>query len=85
MEKVKFELSNEQIQFLKKNYQKNDLIQKILSTETEGRFEVDEEPYIDFMDYLDDESVAWMDKDYNATPKSIMIEKIRDDIYIQTN
>lgn len=85
MEKVKFELSNEQIQFLKKHYPKNDLIQKILSTETEGRFEVDEDPYIDFMDYLDDESVAWMDKDYNATPKSIMIEKIRDDIYIQTN
>ena len=85
MEKVKFELSNEQIQFLKNNYPKDDLVQKILSTETKGSFEVDEEPYIDFMDYLDDESVAWMDKDYNATPKSIMIEKIRDHIYIQTN
>ena len=85
MEKVKFELSNDQIQFLKKNYPKDDLIQKILSTETKGSFEVDEGPYIDFMDYLDDESVAWMDKDYNATPKSIMIESIRDDIYIQTN
>ena len=85
MEKVKFELSNEQIQFLKKNYPKDDLIQKILSTETKGSFKVDEENYIDFMDYLDDESVAWMDKDYNATPKTIMLESIRDDIYIQTN
>ena len=85
MEKVKFELSNEKIQFLKKHYPKNDLIQKILSTEKKGEFEVDEESYIYFMDYLDDESVAWMDKDYNATPKSVMIESIRDDIYIQTN
>ena len=85
MEKVKFEWSQEKIQFLKKNYPKDDLIQKILSTETEGRFEVDEESYVDFMDYLDDESVAWMDKDYNATPKSIRVEKIRDHIYIQTN
>ena len=85
MEMVKFELSNEKIQFLKKHYPKNDLIQKILSTEKKGEFEVDEESYIYFMDYLDDESVAWMDKDYNATPKSVMIESIRDDIYIQTN
>lgn len=41
--------------------------------------------YIDFMDYLDDESVAWMDENYDATPQTIMLESIRDDIFCQTN
>ena len=66
MEKVKFELSNEKIQFLKKHYPKNDLIQKILSTEKKGEFEVDEDSYIDFMDYLDDDSIKilWQTNKY---------------------
>ena len=38
----------------------------------------DENTYIDFMDYLDDESVAWMDENYDATPQTIMLESIRD-------
>ena len=37
------------------------------------------------IDYLDDESVAWMDKNYDATPQTIMLESIRDDIFCQTN
>lgn len=45
----------------------------------------DENTYIDFMDYLDDESVAWMDGNYDATPQTIMLESIRDDIFCQTN
>ena len=45
----------------------------------------DENTYIDFMDYLDDESVAWMDENYDATPQTIMLESIRDDIFCQTN
>lgn len=32
----------------------------------------DENTYIDFMDYLDDESVAWMDENYDATPQTIL-------------
>mgnify|MGYP007099985048 FL=1 len=40
----------------------------------------DENTYIDFMDYLDDESVDWMDENYDATPQTI-----RDDIFCQTN
>lgn len=82
---VRFKLNDDQIQFLKKDYSKDDLVKKVLSKETEGSFEIDEETYIDFMDYIEDESVAWMDKDYNATPKTIMLESIRDDIYYQTN
>ena len=44
----------------------------------------DENTYIDFMDYLDDESVAWMDENYDATPQTIMLESIIDDIFCQT-
>ena len=36
----------------------------------------DENTYIDFMDYLDDESVAWMDENYDASPQTIMLESI---------
>ena len=43
----------------------------------------DENTYIDFMDYLDDESVAWMDENYDATPQTIMLESIRDDIFVR--
>lgn len=83
---IKFKLKKEQIEFLKKTYPDNKLIQSVLSFEKEGIFEMDDEnTYIDFMDYLDDESVAWMDENYDATPQTIMLESIRDDIFCQTN
>lgn len=83
---IKFKLKKEQIEFLKKTYPDNKLIQRVLSFEKEGIFEMDDEnTYIDFMDYLDDESVAWMDEKYDATPQTIMLESIRDDIFCQTN
>lgn len=83
---IKFKLKKEQIEFLKKTYPDNKLIQRVLSFEKEGIFEMDDEnTYIDFMDYLDDESVAWMDENYDATPQTIMVESIRDDIFCQTN
>ena len=83
---IKFKLKKEQIEFLKKTYPDNKLIQRVLSFEKEGIFEMDDEnTYIDFMDYLDDESVAWMDENYDATPQTIMLESIRDVIFCQTN
>lgn len=83
---IKFKLKKEQIEFLKKTYPDNKLIQRVLSFEKEGIFEMDDEnTYIDFMDYLEDESVAWMDENYDATPQTIMLESIRDDIFCQTN
>ena len=58
---IRFKLKKEQIEFLKKVYPDNKLIQRVLSFEKEGIFEMDDEnTYIDFMDYLDDESVAWI-------------------------
>ena len=83
---IKFKLKKEQIEFLKKTYPDNKLIHRVLSFEKEGIFEMDDEnTYIDFMDYLDDESVAWMDENYDATPQTIMLESIRDNIFCQTN
>lgn len=83
---IRFKLKKDQIEFLKKVYPDNKLIQRVLSFEKEGIFEMDDEnTYIDFMDYLDDESVAWMDENYDATPQTIMLESIRDDIFCQTN
>ena len=82
---IRFKLKKEQIEFLKKVYPDNKLIQRVLSFEKEEIFEMDEEnTYIDFMDYLDDESVAWMDENYDATPQTIMLESIIDDIFCQT-
>lgn len=85
---ISFKLKKEQIEFLKEMYSNDKLVQRVLSFEKEGIFEMceeDEDTYIDFMDYLDDESVAWMDENYDATPRTIMLESIRDDIYCQTN
>ena len=66
----------------KKRLNDNKLIQRVLIFEKEWIFEMDEEnTYIDFMDYLDDES----DENYDATPQTIMLESIRDDIFCQTN
>ena len=81
----KFELSQEQIDFLKKEYADNPLVQKVLTSENNRVFEVDIDTKIDFMDYIEDESVYWMGKDSEATPKTHMLESIRDDIYYQTN
>lgn len=64
----------------KKRLNDNKLIQRVLSFEKEWIFEMDEEnTYIDFMDYLDDES----DENYDATPQTIMLESIRDDIFVR--
>nr|DAF89368.1 MAG TPA: hypothetical protein [Siphoviridae sp. ct7BG1] len=85
MEIRRFELNQEQIDFLKKEYSENDLVQKILETEEDKVFEIDVDAKIDFMDFIEDESIYWMDEDYEATQKTIMLESIRDDIYYQTN
>ena len=85
---INFKLRKEQIEFLREMYSNDKLVQRVLSFEKEGIFEMqeeDEDTYIDFMDYLEDESVAWMDENYDATPRTIMLESIRDDIYCQTN
>lgn len=81
----KFKLETKQIEFLKKMYPDNELVQCVLKSEKNGIFEVDVDTKIDFMDFVEDESVYWMDEHQEATPKTYMLESIRDDIFYQTN
>lgn len=84
-ENRKFKLEKAQIDFLKKKYPDNPLVRKVLNTEKNGAFEIDVDTKIDFMDYIEDESIGWMDENYDATEETIMLESIRDAIYYQTN
>lgn len=83
--KRKFKLSEEQIVFLKEKYPREPIVQKILSVENNGYFVVDVDTKIDFMDFVENESVYWMNEHQEATSRTYMLESIRDDIYYQTN
>ena len=81
----KFKLNEKQIEYLKREYPNSELVQRVLSTQKDTTFEIDVDTYIDFMLFVEDESVYWMDEHQEATPKTYMLESIRDDIYYQTN
>lgn len=81
----KFKLEKAEIDFLKKVYPEDSLIQKILSFEKNGEIEVDIDTKVAFMEFLEDESIYWLSEDYESTPNTIMLERIRDSIYVQTN
>ena len=81
----KFKLKSDQIEFLKKMYPDNELVQRVLKSEKNGNFEIDVHTEIDFMEYSEDESVYWRDANYEASPKTYMFGSIRDDIFYQTN
>lgn len=80
-----FKLSLEQKDFLQKEYSDNSLVNRVLSCEENGVFKIDIDTKIDFMDFIEDEAICWMDSNHEATSKTIMLESIRDDIYYQTN
>lgn len=81
----KFKLTEEQIDFLKKMYPENPLVQRVLNVENNGYFVVDVDTKIDFMDFMEDESIYWMDEGQEPSEKTYMLESIRDNIYYQTN
>ena len=81
----KFKLNEKQIEYLKKEYSYNNLVQRVLTTQNGMMFEIDVDTYLDFMEYIEDESVYWMDGKQEATEKTYMLESIRDDIFYQTN
>lgn len=80
-----FELTKEQIEFLKQMYPDQSLVQRVLGAENNGHFVVDVDTKIDFMDFVEDESIYWMDEGQEPSEKTYMLESIRDDIYYQTN
>lgn len=79
----RFKLTEEQIDLLKKEYPEDELIKTVLDSEINGVFVVNTDTEIDLLDYLEDESVYWMDENQEATPKTYMLESIRDSIYYQ--
>ena len=81
----KFKLNEKQIEYLKREYPNSELGQKVLATQKGMAFEIDVDTYIDFMEYMEDESVYWMDAHHEPSEKTYMLESIRDDIYYQTN
>ena len=81
----KFKLNEKQIEYLKREYPNSELVQRVLSTQKDTTFEIDVDTYIDFMEYIEDESVYWMDAQHEPSEKTYMLESIRDDLYYQTN
>lgn len=81
----KFKLNEKQIEYLKREYPNSELVQKVLATQKGMVFEIDVDTYIDFMEYMEDESVYWMNLHHEPSEKTYMLESIRDDIYYQTN
>lgn len=81
----RFELETKQIEFLKKMYPDNELVRRVLKTEKNNIFEIDVDTKIDFMEFIEDESIYWMDDNQEATSKTYMLESIRDNIFYQTN
>lgn len=49
------------------------------------RFKLTVDTNIDFMEYIEDQSIYWMGPNYEIIPKTRMLESIRDYIYDQTN
>lgn len=82
---IRFNLTEEQIVFLKETFREEEIVQKVLMSGEGIKFLVDVNTKIDFMEFLEDASVDFMDKEQEATAETIKLEEIRDSIYYQTN
>lgn len=82
---IRFNLTEEQIAFLKETFREEEIVQKVLMSGEGIKFLVDVDTKIDFMEFLEDASVDFMDKEQEATAETIKLEEIRDSIYYQTN
>lgn len=82
---IRFNLTEEQIVFLKETFREEEIVQKVLGSAEGFTFFVDVDTKIDFMEFLEDASVDFMDKEQEATAETIKLEEIRDSIYYQTN
>lgn len=82
---IRFNLTEEQIVFLKETFREEEIVQKVLRSAEGFTFFVDVDTKIDFMEFLEDASVDFMDKEQEATAETIKLEEIRDSIYYQTN
>ena len=84
MERERFTLTREQIDFLREKYSQVEIVQKMLSVDKNRAFTVDLEDLTDFYDWLTDESVnTTVGMDYDPTDDTYMIQGIIDSICYQ--
>ena len=81
--RVRFELHENQVNYLRANYSDVPIVQKVLATEKELHFDISADDDADFFLWLDAESVNTLDEDYEATDASYMIESIIDFMHVQ--
>ena len=75
---VRFILKEEQIRNLRAHYADDSFAQRILSTEKKTLFTVPVDDYVDFWDWLDDQSVFTVDEDYEPTEETYLFEDMID-------
>lgn len=82
---IRFSLTDDQVAFLKEMFSSEEIVQIILNSEKDAAFFIDVDTKIDFMEFLEDASVDFMDEKQEATMETKKLEEIRDSIYYQTN
>ncbi len=82
-EHVRFELTREQVNLLRKAYPEEPIVKKVLITEKNLQFDISVDDYIEFYGWLEDESCRTMEHD-EPTEGTYEIEGILDSVYWQT-
>lgn len=83
MENSKFELRQEQVDFLRQKYASVPIVQTVLAAEKDLHFEVSTDDSIEFWRWLDTESVMTMDDEQEPTDDTYVIEGIIDYLHSQ--
>lgn len=78
MKTRRFVLKEEQIRHLQKHYADVPIVQKLLSNRNKILFNADVDDYLEFWDWLDDQSVFTMDEDYEPTDETYLFEDMLD-------
>lgn len=80
----KFELQRDQADFLLKKYPNIKIVRHVFSQQHGLLFDLSVDDYIDFYEWLEDESIRTMKND-EPTDDTYMLESIFDSMYVQTN
>lgn len=80
---IKVDLYKRDIDFLKEKYSDVPIVKRILEKEHRLHFQMSEDDFIDFLDWLQDASVAAMSWDYEPTDESEQLIGIYDYLYWQ--
>ena len=85
-EMCKFNLSDEQIEYIQRFYADELIVQNVFKCRYGNEFIVSVDNKIDFMDFIEDMyAIDGVDKHGEPTSDGYMLEEIRDSIYAQTN